>query len=261
MTYCKVLGATLAFLGFSLVMTPVFASGPPPNPTVYSGSVKVDGDLPEDSVFEVVNSMNKCIKRCVFAKVGSYTSMASIIRDGKYALVVGPSNTTFNGGKITFHYNDKRVSAELDNNTLMAAEFDEFSATDSFQLKTAFGLTFSTEEVPVVVGNKDSVTTDSPLTVKSSNSVNSDADSGQQDGRVDTTKSEPPVTGSELRTSPDVPAKEVSDGNESATQLNQPVGDQSGGGGCMMSSGSDLTMIIAFIVPPVIMFIRRKTKK
>ena len=261
MRYFKVLAATLVLFGFSLTINTAFGSGPPPNPTVYSGAVQVDGTPPENSVFEVVNAMNKCIERCVFAKVGSYTSMASIIRDGKYALVVGPPDATFVGGDITFHYDDKRMSAAFDENTPMAAEMDEFTTTASFQSKTGFDLTFNTEKVATMPSNEDFVSTETSPPLKSPNFVNVDAaEEDQEDGRIEPTKAVPTAITSEQKESSDVHAKEEGSGDEIDSQATQLVDDQSSGGGCMMSSGRDITLIIASILPPGIILFRRKIK-
>ena len=261
MRYFKILAATLVLFGFSLTVNTAFGSGPPPNPTVYSGAVRVDGTPPENSVFEVVNVMNKCIERCVFAKVGSYTSMASIIRDGKYALVVGPPDATFVGGDITFHYDDKRMSAAFDENTPMAAEMDEFTTTASFQSKTGFDLTFNTEKVVTMPSNEDFVSTETSPPLKSPNFVNVDAaEEDQEDSRIEPIRAAPTAITSEQKESSDVHAKEEGSGDEIDSQATQLVDDRSSGGGCMMSSGRDITLIIASILPPGIILFRRKVK-
>lgn len=261
MRHFKFLAATFALFGFSLAVNPVFASGPPPNPTVYSGAVQVDGTSPENSVFEVVNAMNKCIERCVFAKVGSYTSMASIIRDGKYALVVGPPDATFVGGDITFHYDDRQMSAAFDENTPMADEVDEFTTTASFQSKTGFDLTFNTEKVAMMPSNEDLVSTETSPPLKSPNFVNVDAaEEDQEDRRIEPTKAALTAITSEQKESSDVHAKEEGSGDEIDSQATQLVDEQSSGGGCMMSSGTDITLIIASILPPGIILFRRKIK-
>ena len=72
---------TFLFIAYSLNGIPLEATGgaPPPNPTIYTGSITVGGQVPSDSTVVLEGVRRRCIERCVTAKLGTFTSDAGIV--------------------------------------------------------------------------------------------------------------------------------------------------------------------------------------
>ena len=103
---------TLFFIAYSLNVSTLEAEGgPPPNPTIYTGTISVGGEVPADSKFVLEGVRRRCLERCVTAKVGSFTSDAAIVENGIYVLTFGPPDNTFVNSPVTFHF-DGLVKAD-----------------------------------------------------------------------------------------------------------------------------------------------------
>jgi len=103
----------LFFIAYSLNVSTLEAAGgsPPPNPTIYTGTISVGGEVPADSKSVLEGVRRRCLERCVTAKVGSFTSDAGIVENGIYVLTFGPPDSTFVNSPVTFHF-DGLVKAD-----------------------------------------------------------------------------------------------------------------------------------------------------
>ena len=129
----------IAFGSFLFVMfmsgvNPIEATGgsPPPNPSLYSGTVLVGGDAPGDSVVKREGVRNRCISGCITVKIGDFVSDGGIVLNGSYTVTVGPPNSTYVGQDVVFYYDD----------VVVAAQMDRFIISPSFRILGGFDLTF-----------------------------------------------------------------------------------------------------------------------
>ena len=111
---------TFLFIAYSLNGIPLEANGgaPPPNPTIYTGSITVGGQVPSDSTVVLEGVRRKCIERCVTAKLGTFTSDAGIVENGIYVVTFGPPDATMVNSQITFHY-EGLVKADLEDTFIL----------------------------------------------------------------------------------------------------------------------------------------------
>ncbi|MBI15599.1 MAG: hypothetical protein CL782_05050 [Chloroflexi bacterium] len=111
---------TFLFIAYSLNGIPLEATGgaPPPNPTIYTGSITVGGQVPSDSTVVLEGVRRRCIERCVTAKLGTFTSDAGIVENGIYVVTFGPPDATMVNSQITFHY-EGLVKADLEDTFIL----------------------------------------------------------------------------------------------------------------------------------------------
>jgi hypothetical protein len=129
--------------GFLLIFSvtgAVDAAGgsPPPNPSLYSGEIRVGGDIPGDSVVKREGVRNRCLSGCVTAKIGDFTSDAGIVIGGRYTVTVGPPDGSYVGSSVTFHYDG----------LVEASDSDRFIISSSFRIISGFTLTFPALPTP-----------------------------------------------------------------------------------------------------------------
>ena len=63
----------------------------PPNPTIYTGgTVTVGGIVPSDSVTESVGPVERCIERCIVAKIQRHILNRNLDLEG-YLIMIKPS--------------------------------------------------------------------------------------------------------------------------------------------------------------------------
>ena len=74
---------------------------PPPNPSLYSGTVSVGGSVPGDSVVKREGVRNRCVSGCITVKIGDFVSDGGIVLNGKYTVTVGPPNSTYVGQDLS----------------------------------------------------------------------------------------------------------------------------------------------------------------
>ena len=131
---------TLGFIAYSLNSLVVEAAGgsPPPNPTIYSGTITVGGQTPPDSKFVLEGVRRKCLERCITARVGSFVSDGGIVENGSYVVTFGPPDATLVNSPITFHY-DGLVKAD---------EEDIFYISATIKVTPNYNLTFPTLPTP-----------------------------------------------------------------------------------------------------------------
>ena len=131
---------TLAFIAYSLNSLDVEAAGgsPPPNPTIYSGTITVGGQTPADSKFVLEGVRRRCLERCITARMGSFVSDGGIVENGSYVVTFGPPDITLVNSAITFHY-DGLVKAD---------EEDIFYNSATIKITPNYNLTFPSLPIP-----------------------------------------------------------------------------------------------------------------
>tara|TARA_Y100000996_G_scaffold411393_1_gene395458 strand:- start:764 stop:1855 length:1092 start_codon:yes stop_codon:yes gene_type:complete len=123
----------LAIVAYSLNSLNVEAAGaPPPNPTIYTGSITVGGQTPPDSEFVLEGVRKRCLEGCITARIGSFVSDGGIVENGSYVLTVGPPDATLVNSAITFHY-DAIVKADQE---------DLFLIYPTIRTVSSYNLTF-----------------------------------------------------------------------------------------------------------------------
>ena len=111
---------------------------PPPNPSLYSGSVSVGGGVPGDSVVKREGVRNRCVSGCITVKIGDFVSDGGIVLNGNYTVTVGPPNSTYVGQDVVFYYDD----------LVVASQMDRFVISPSFRILGGFDLTFPALPTP-----------------------------------------------------------------------------------------------------------------
>ena len=131
---------TLGIIAYSLNSISVEAAGgaPPPNPTIYTGTITVGGQTPADSEFVLEGVRKRCLEGCITAKVGSFVSDGGIIENGSYVLTFGPPDASFVNSVITFHYEG----------VVKADQEDLFLISPSIRTVPSYNLTFPALPAP-----------------------------------------------------------------------------------------------------------------
>ena len=111
---------------------------PPPNPSLYSGSVSVGGSVPDDSVVKREGVRNRCVSGCITVRIGDFVSDGGIVLNGKYTVTVGPPNSTYVGQDVVFYYEG----------VVVASRMDRFVISPSFRIMGGFDLTFPALPTP-----------------------------------------------------------------------------------------------------------------
>mgnify|MGYP001473855982 FL=1 len=111
---------------------------PPPNPSLYSGSVSVGGGVPGDSVVKREGVRNRCVSGCITVKIGDFVSDGGIVLNGNYTVTVGPPNSTYVGQDVVFYYDG----------LVVASQMDRFVISPSFRILGGFNLTFPALPTP-----------------------------------------------------------------------------------------------------------------
>ena len=132
--------ASFVFVTLIVSGKPAEATGgsPPPNPSLYSGSVSVGGSVPGDSVVKREGVRNRCVSGCITVRIGDFVSDGGIVLNGKYTVTVGPPNSTYVGQDVVFYYEE----------VVVASRMDRFVISPSFRIMGGFDLTFPALPTP-----------------------------------------------------------------------------------------------------------------
>ena len=132
--------ASFVFVTLIVSGKPAEATGgsPPPNPSLYSGSVSVGGSVPGDSVVKREGVRNRCVSGCITVRIGDFVSDGGIVLNGKYTVTVGPPNSTYVGQDVVFYYEG----------VVVASRMDRFVISPSFRIMGGFDLTFPALPTP-----------------------------------------------------------------------------------------------------------------
>ena len=132
--------ASFVFVTLIVSGKPAEATGgsPPPNPSLYSGSVSVGGSVPGDSVVKREGVRNRCVSGCITVRIGDFVSDGGIVLNGKYTVTVGPPNSTYVGQDVVFYYEGGVVASRM----------DRFVISPSFRIMGGFDLTFPALPTP-----------------------------------------------------------------------------------------------------------------
>ena len=132
--------ASFVFVTLIVSGKPAEATGgsPPPNPSLYSGSVSVGGSVPGDSVVKRAGGRNRCVSGCITVRIGDFVSDGGIVLNGKYTVTVGPPNSTYVGQDVVFYYEE----------VVVASRMDRFVISPSFRIMGGFDLTFPALPTP-----------------------------------------------------------------------------------------------------------------